>query len=162
MSKLPEINVSFNSPLLPALCLSRREAGDIAGRLLNHLGMKDSRVNLIFAADPEMERLNRKFLLRNGPTNVLAFPEPSERSDSNFLGEVYIGVQALQREALLYGQSRFEHFIRLLGHGLLHLAGYTHGPEMYALNSELPQIIDPEDYGLKSNEPGLYSKDKHA
>ncbi len=148
MSKLPEINVSFNSPLLPALCLSRREAGDIAGRLLSYLGMKDSRIHLIFASDSDMEELNGKFLSRKGPTNVLSFPEPSESSDSNFLGEVYIGAQAVQREALLYGQSGFEHFIRLLGHGLLHLSGYTHGPEMDALNNELLQIIDPEDYGL--------------
>lgn len=52
------------------------------------------------------------------------------------LGEVALSIDTLVREAGLYGQPVFEHFVRLLAHALLHLAGYDHGEKMYALTDE--------------------------
>ena len=43
----------------------------------------------------------------------------------------------LHRATLLYGQDPEEHCLRLLAHGLGHLAGYDHGPEMDELCSEM-------------------------
>ena len=46
------------------------------------------------------------------------------------LGSLLLSVDTLRREAFLYGQDETEHCVRLLAHGLAHIAGYDHGPEM--------------------------------
>jgi len=53
------------------------------------------------------------------------------------------------REASLYGRQAPEHFIRLLVHGLLHLTGFEHGPEMFdftelAVQRSLQGLSRPE------------------
>lgn len=53
------------------------------------------------------------------------------------LGSLVFSVDTLHRETLLYGQDTEEHCLRLLAHGLGHLAGYDHGPEMDELCSEM-------------------------
>lgn len=53
------------------------------------------------------------------------------------LGSLVFSVDTLHRETLLYGQDPEEHCLRLLAHGLGHLAGYDHGPEMDELCSEM-------------------------
>jgi probable rRNA maturation factor len=40
------------------------------------------------------------------------------------------------REAFLYGQTPRQHFIRMLCHGILHLAGFDHGPQMFDLTDQ--------------------------
>lgn len=46
------------------------------------------------------------------------------------LGWLVLSLDTWRRECLLYGQEPVEHALRLLAHGLGHLAGYDHGPEM--------------------------------
>ncbi|MFQ8738443.1 MAG: rRNA maturation RNAse YbeY [Bilophila wadsworthia] len=53
------------------------------------------------------------------------------------LRSLVFSVDTLHRETLLYGQDTEEHCLRLLAHGLGHLAGYDHGPEMDELCSEM-------------------------
>jgi probable rRNA maturation factor len=43
----------------------------------------------------------------------------------------------LLRECLLYGQEVEEHCLRLLSHGMAHLLGHDHGPEMDALAARM-------------------------
>jgi ssRNA-specific RNase YbeY (16S rRNA maturation enzyme) len=46
-------------------------------------------------------------------------------------------VDTLEREAFLYGQEATAYCIRLLAHGLAHLAGRDHGPAMRELEERL-------------------------
>lgn len=46
------------------------------------------------------------------------------------IGWLVLSLDTWRRECLLYGQEPVEHALRLLAHGLGHLAGYDHGPEM--------------------------------
>ncbi|MGJ3522248.1 rRNA maturation RNase YbeY [Nitratidesulfovibrio sp. D1] len=46
------------------------------------------------------------------------------------LGWLVLSLDTWGRECLLYGQEPVEHALRLLAHGLGHLAGYDHGPDM--------------------------------
>ncbi len=58
---------------------------------------------------------------------------PNAGPSARYLGEVVVSLHAARREAALYGEGAagFEHaFARLLCHGLLHLAGFEHGPAM--------------------------------
>jgi probable rRNA maturation factor len=113
----------------PSLPLSRGEITPLLKRLMGVLGLDGAEVEIRFVDDAAIERLNREFLGLPGPTNVLSFPA-HDPARPGYLGEIALSADTLAREAALYGQDPAGHLTRLLAHGLLHLAGYEHGPLM--------------------------------
>ena len=98
---------------------------------------------LRLCSDATIERYNREFLGGTGPTNILSFP-----SDNPTLpGLLLLSCPTCRREAMLYGQDIFEHCLRLLAHGLAHLADMDHGPEM-DMNSALAFTAAMSDLGM--------------
>lgn len=90
---------------------------------------------LTLLRDGDMARLNAEALGLPGPTNILSFPDDTPQGGAggpavHHLGELYLSLDTLEREARLYGQPRGVHARRLLAHGLAHLLGYEHGSEM--------------------------------
>ena len=118
----------------PGLPACREELARRTLRLMESLGLGGRCVEATLVGDREMARLNTDFLGLPGPTNVLSFEAGEEGGmEGGYLGEVVVSADACAREARLYGQDPALHFDRLLGHGLLHLAGYPHGEAMDAL-----------------------------
>jgi probable rRNA maturation factor len=79
--------------------------------------------------DPEIARLNKRYLGRSGPTNVIAFPMHQgdfAGINPNLLGDVVISLDTTAREAQDVSVSLESHFDRLLIHGILHLFGFDH------------------------------------
>ena len=85
-------------------------------------------VDLYLLDDAGMAAANARHLGCHGPTNVLSFP-----GAAGMAGSLLLSLDTLARECLLYGQDPCEHLLRLLAHGMGHLAGLDHGPEMDAL-----------------------------
>lgn len=83
-------------------------------------------VNLVITDDARMRELNNKFRKKDKATDVLSFniDEPDDRD--GIFGEIYISDQTARRQARQYGVTDGEEFLRLVGHGLLHLFGYDH------------------------------------
>jgi probable rRNA maturation factor len=109
----------------------------LADAVTQSLGLADADFELLLTGDLEIAELNLSFLGLTGPTNVLSF----EDEDGESLGSVAISVDAVEREAVLYGQNPLEHFARLLAHGLLHLSGMEHGDEMYELTERAVDVV---------------------
>lgn len=111
--------------------------------MLRTAGSGPAELDLILVRDAAMADYNQRYMGCHGPTNVLSFPideqiaGPEDEDVPVQLGSLVFSVDALHREALLYGQETEEHCLRLLAHGLGHLAGYDHGPEMDELCSEM-------------------------
>ncbi|WP_435375461.1 rRNA maturation RNase YbeY [Bilophila wadsworthia] len=101
------------------------------------------RIGFVLVRDAGMADYNLRYMGCHGPTNVLSFPideqiaGPEDEDVPVQLGSLVFSVDTLHRETLLYGQDPEEHCLRLLAHGLGHLAGYDHGPEMDELCSEM-------------------------
>lgn len=79
--------------------------------------------------DRQIAALNRKFLGREGPTNVIAFPMQEGRFSGlspNLLGDVVISADTARQEARAAGLALDERITQLLVHGMLHLYGYDH------------------------------------
>jgi len=102
-------------------------------KILSDLGCHDRELSVRFADDREMTRLNRRYLGREGSTNVIAFPmvEADMKAkrplfDSPMLGDVVVCVDEAVREARSVGEPMEETLDRLLIHGILHLIGYDH------------------------------------
>lgn len=100
-----------------------------AQAILNALGCPNGELSLLIVDDPQIERLNKEYLRRNGPTNVIAFPmQTGEFADiaPQLLGDVVISIETAAREGEMAGSSLEDRIIQLLVHGILHLLGYDH------------------------------------
>ncbi len=125
--------------------LSKREVMFMAELLLKSLNIEGFDFDLKITDDSAIAEINQDFLGCVGPTNVLSFPfsETPDLATNKYLGEIVLSVDTLARETRLYAQVPEEHMIRLLAHALLHLAGYDHGQEMYALTDAAVESVAP-------------------
>lgn len=88
------------------------------------LGENLGSVELYLADDAHIAWFNKNRLRINGPTNILSFPDGAGN------GTLLLSVDTYNRECLIYNQDRRHYLLRLLAHGLAHLAGYNHGPRL--------------------------------
>ena len=97
--------------------------------VLNALDCPEGELSILIVDDPQIENLNRQYLQRQGPTNVIAFAmregEFSQVSPQ-LLGDVVISMDTAAREAENAGIALQRRFDELLVHGILHLFGYDH------------------------------------
>ncbi|HEX9948608.1 MAG TPA: rRNA maturation RNase YbeY [Thermodesulfobacteriota bacterium] len=101
--------------------------------ILSDLGCSsESELSILLVDDDEMQRLNRAYLCRDRPTNVLAFAMregKNQHLNPALLGDVVVSTETAQREALQRDVTLEEELALLLVHGILHLLGYDHENE---------------------------------
>jgi probable rRNA maturation factor len=98
-------------------------------RLFADLDFHEGELSVLFTDDKRIGELNQRYLKRQGPTNVLAFPMLSGSSPhplSGMLGDVVISVDTAISESQELGEPLQRTVDRLLIHGILHLLGYDH------------------------------------
>ncbi len=101
----------------------------VAETILNALGLPDSELAVTVVGDRSIRTLNRDYLGKDHPTNVISFAmNEGECSGLNpdVLGDVVISAATAEREALEAEIPFFHRLSFLLLHGILHLAGYDH------------------------------------
>lgn len=92
-------------------------------------------VSVALVSDAVIRRLNRRYLRRDRPTDVLAFPlaphalnqsfpSGSGRGGNRFLGEVIISADRARVQARSAGHGLKTELALLAVHGVLHLLGY--------------------------------------
>lgn len=78
-------------------------------------------LSYVFASDPFVANLNRKYLRHNTLTDILTF----DYSEGGPLtGEIYISITRVRENAKAYGEPFSHELRRVIVHGLLHLLGY--------------------------------------
>ncbi len=77
----------------------------------------------MLTGDSELQDLNRHFLGKDEPTDVLSFPA---RDPSQSLGDIAISWQRARAQAASFGHGIEVEIEILLLHGLLHLLGHDH------------------------------------
>ena len=93
------------------------------------LAPPDSEVSVSLVGDGQIRELNRRYLDRDKPTNVLAFSMREGAFVSlhpQLLGDVVISVDTARRQSNRFGLKEMEMVILLMIHGILHLLGYEH------------------------------------
>ena len=93
------------------------------------LAPPDSEVSVSLVDDGQIRELNRRYLDRDKPTNVLAFSMREGAFVSlhpQLLGDVVISVDTARRQSNRFGLKEMEMVILLMIHGILHLLGYEH------------------------------------
>ncbi len=99
-----------------------------AGKILN---LPRKILSLTLMNNQEITLLNKAYLGRPYPTNVLAF-QVKERIKNPLLGDVIISLEKAKEEASVYQQSFYPYLFSLCLHGLLHLLGHDHEKGLYA------------------------------
>ena len=95
--------------------------------------------SVTFVTDNEIQELNREYRETDAPTDILtfrlddapSFPISFEEEDVDFLnneemGDIFISLDTMRRNAEEFGVKNEEELSRLLLHGILHLRGLDH------------------------------------
>ena len=97
---------------------------------LKHEKAEGSIFSIIFVDDEEIHKINRDYRNVDRVTDVIsfAFEDDGEKlyNDIRVLGDIYICIPQMQRQAKEYGHSEKRELSFLTVHGLLHLLGYDH------------------------------------
>ena len=84
-------------------------------------------VTVLLTTDAALRDLNRRFLGKNKPTDVLSFPATElVQIQEKIAGDIAISVETARRQAIVQSHTLSTELKTLILHGLLHLAGYDH------------------------------------
>lgn len=134
----------------------------MAQDILNALDNADGELSLVLTDDQEIHLLNRQYLDRDRPTNVIAFPMQEGQFSTitpTLLGDVVISLDTTFREAEAAGQPMEKRLKELIIHGILHLFGYDHeqSPDeeerMFKKSDQLMRLVDAQNYPELITEP---------
>jgi probable rRNA maturation factor len=101
----------------------------VAKKILADLALPDAELSILFIDDLQIRELNRRYLRRDKPTNVLAFPMRKGEDATlhpHLLGDLAISVETAHRQSNRFGLDPREMVTLLMVHGILHLTGYEH------------------------------------
>ena len=120
-----EIEIIVGDEVSGILPVNSRRLETYARDVLAGNGAANGECNIVFVGDGFMTELNETYKGRTGTTNVLSFNLTDELSDG-FCGEVYISLDKAKAQSDELGIPFNEEVVRLVTHGLLHLAGHLH------------------------------------
>jgi probable rRNA maturation factor len=135
---------------------------DVLGAVPKLSGRKTWQVGVRFVTPREIQRLNRVFRSKDRPTDVLsfsaiegqAFPDGSPEAE---LGDLVICTSVAKVEAKRRLMDPVEELVRLLAHGVLHLAGMDHATQadeerMFGLQERIVEkVLTPPQRKTKSH-----------
>ncbi|MDE5615958.1 MAG: apolipoprotein N-acyltransferase [Alphaproteobacteria bacterium] len=107
---------------------------------------RGAEVSITLVDDETIHRLNKEYRNMDKPTNVLSF----ELGDDLLLGDIYISLDTVAREAKATGISVAEHTAHMIVHGMLHLQGYDHIHDDEAAVMESREVDVLKSLGIKN------------
>ncbi len=113
--------------------VEEKAAAELARAVLAAEGIESGELGLAFVGPEEIRTLKRRHLEIDEVTDVLSFPIDGRE-------QLPEGLPRQLGDVVLCPQVVGSGWRRPLAHGLLHLLGYEHGPEMEELESRYLKI----------------------
>ncbi|MCL5020587.1 MAG: rRNA maturation RNase YbeY [Bacteroidetes bacterium] len=95
--------------------------GALVRRVLRDEHKNAEEITVVFVDDDYLLDVNRRFLSHNYKTDVIAF---DLGEDGTIEGEIYVSVERARVQARRYRIPLKKELVRLIVHGVLHLAGW--------------------------------------
>lgn len=108
-------------------------------------GLELKKVAFTFMKDEALWVLNQQHLNHHTYTDILTFDYSTEHKGKRHIyGEIFISIERVAENAVLFEQSMETELMRVVFHGMLHLCGYKDKTA-----SQKKQMREQEDYYLK-------------
>ncbi|MFZ2187436.1 MAG: rRNA maturation RNase YbeY [Candidatus Moraniibacteriota bacterium] len=112
---------------------------------------KEISLNVVALSPEKIQALNAKYRGKDGVTDVLSFGEYGDREslergeeEEIFLGEIFV-CPAFIETAAKEDEVTFEREMAyIFSHGVLHLVGYDHEEEMFAIQEAVTDVFTGE------------------
>jgi probable rRNA maturation factor len=137
------------------ISVDRRSVRRAMSRIMRYLNCSDKVISLLFVDNKEIREINRRYLNRDYPTNVLAFSlTAGEFGNINptILGDIVISVDAAYDDAVESGIEFDDELAFLMIHGLLHLLNYDHENASHKKTQQMKKKEQELFYMLKGYE----------
>ena len=109
--------------------VDRRRLRLTANKIIRELDCGDKEISLVLVDNDQIQEINRQYLQRDYPTNVISFSQIEGdfgNLNPNLLGDIIISVERAARDSEAGGLTFDDELDFLFIHGLLHLLGYEH------------------------------------
>jgi probable rRNA maturation factor len=116
------IRIDITSPHVE-LPIQRARVREIVQKTLEGENITNAKISVAFVDNATIQRLNKRYLNHDEPTDVLAFPW-SGPSDSALEGELVISAEIAKDQAKALGHDVQAELALYVIHGILHLCGY--------------------------------------
>ena len=109
---------------------------------------KSFSLGLQIISNQEIASMNKKWMQKNGPTDVLSFPiifdESLKYLDQIELGDIFISLEMALKQSYEYKNSIYKEMLWLASHGFLHLLGWEHNNDL-----DLENMLNFQEYLIK-------------
>lgn len=132
-----ELQIISVSDKIPEQEFIEASVTDVLGRFSDSIFAE---VCVRIVDEEEGRSLTKHYFGSDKPTNVLAFPYPTDvpplPNVRRPIGDIVICAPVVEREAVAQGKDLSAHWLHLLVHGTLHLLGYDHDESQAAEQME--------------------------
>jgi probable rRNA maturation factor len=88
--------------------------------------IRNAMISVAFVSPKAIARLNQKYLMHAGSTDVISFGMGRDTPGMPAIGDIYICPDVARTNAKRLGINATEEIARLVVHGTLHVAGHDH------------------------------------
>jgi len=150
-SKRGKITISNRQDALP---IDKRLLRRLVKYVADEEGCKILSIDVAIVSADEIERLNRKYLNREGITDVMSF-DLSEVGSDELDGQIVVCADAAALQSKHYGLDVQDELMLYVIHGLLHLIGYDD------TSADLASKMRVRQKQILENFKKLYGQDKN-
>jgi probable rRNA maturation factor len=108
--------------------LSKERPRHLRAKMLKELARRGE-FSLVLVSNRQIQKLNKEWMGKNKPTDVLSFPlalEPPPAELPWEVGEIVISLEKADEQAKAFGHSFERELAFLFVHGALHILGFDH------------------------------------
>jgi len=128
--------------------INKKKFKDLLKKLSHHYKLNNPEISLVFVDTRVIKKLNRRFLKKNAPTDVLSFPIKEKGADGKFyLGDIVISVPQAFKQCFSEKHGLEKELELLTIHGFLHLLGYEHSKGIEEEEEKIKNLLPEGNNG---------------
>lgn len=114
--------INFNIELSGFRLTDRNRKKELLKQIIREHGFKPGELNYIFLSDEALLKINIEYLNHHTYTDIITFD--NSESDKLIEGDIFISIDRVRENAEKFRTPFENELVRVMAHGVLHLAGY--------------------------------------